>query len=144
MKSAEIQRSFSLHFIFRVAFLNFCCICLSMCTHSYNLKYFENKSLPWINTDSPIKTNRKLKSIAYCNIYIHRVKVRISKAWKIINTLNQNNQEVLKASKCDYSGEKKPYLLMKHIWILPKRTWTHIKRYSFLKPLYFVVNLKNK
>lgn len=104
-KSAEIQRLFSLHFIFRVDFLFVCCICLSMCSNSYNLKYFENKSFPRINTDSPMKTKNKKKprSIAYSNIYIHRVKVRNSKAWKIINTLNQNNQEVLKASKCNYS-----------------------------------------
>lgn len=46
MKSAEIQRSFSLHFIFRVDFLNFCCIFLSMSTNSYSLNYLENKSFP--------------------------------------------------------------------------------------------------
>lgn len=46
MKSAEIQRSFSLHFIFRVDFLNFCYIFLSMSTNSYSLNYLENKSFP--------------------------------------------------------------------------------------------------
>lgn len=63
MKSAEIQRSFSLHFIFRVDFLNFCYIFLSMSTNSYSLNYLENKSFPWTNTDSPMKTKRNWKAL---------------------------------------------------------------------------------
>lgn len=63
MKSAEIQRAFSLHFIFRVDFLNFCYIFLSMSTNSYSLNYLENKSFPWTNTDSPMKTKRNWKAL---------------------------------------------------------------------------------